>query len=83
LNVMGMNIAKSHTLLAARSNRPAPVHIGVESGMSGALATPSHAADLEHPYYYPEKDYRAAAGGMTGVETRGTTPLKASSIDTL
>jgi hypothetical protein len=54
LHVMGVNVDKRRTLFAAASDRPAAIHIRVESGMARALSTPSDAADLEHPFYYPD-----------------------------
>jgi hypothetical protein len=48
LHVMGVNVDKGSTLLAAASDRAAAIHIRVESGMARASSTPSDAADLEH-----------------------------------
>jgi hypothetical protein len=79
---MIVNIDKGRASFASASDCPAAVHVRVEPGMSRTFPTPAHAADLEHPYYFTAG---AAVGteGNEGEDTRWTTPLKASSIDTL
>ena len=79
---MIVNIDKRRASFASGSDGPATVHVGVEPGVAGTFPTPAHAADFEHPYYFTAG---AAVGteGNEGEDTRWTTPLKASSIDTL
>ena|SRR5437764_14834559 len=83
LNVMRMDVHQRRAFIAPTLDRAAAIHIRVESRVARTLSAPANAADLEHPYYYARTIYGCGSGGRAGVETRGTTPLTASSIDTL
>lgn len=80
LGVMGVNIGKSRAFFAVAANGPAAIHIRVEPRVTRTFPTPAHTADLEHRNYFT---VGGLAGGNAGEDTRCTTPLKASSMETL
>src|SRR5580698_134839 len=81
--MMRVDIDEGRAFFAPSPDGSTAVHVGVESRMAGTSSAPSHAADLEHSYYFTGgAGGAAAAGGMTGDDTRLTTPRNASSMET-
>ena len=76
---MIVDVGQGRTPFASASDRPAAIHVRVEARVARTFSAPAHTADLEHANYFTA----GAAGGTTGEDTRWTTPLNASSIETL